>query len=139
MDDAPSFSPFVDGITLNPLAAVGVLVFGSLMLLLPRRWALAPLFAVTLLIAQSQYLPIGPLHFGITRLMVVFGWARRFLRWEFAGFKWVQLDIALVLWSVIGSALYVALWQTGESAIYVSGKMFDSLGMYFVSNCDSRF
>src|ERR1022692_652517 len=108
MEEGLNFSPFSEGITLSPLALVAVLVFGGMMLVVPRRWALAPLFTCTLLISQSQHLPIGPLHFGITRLMVLFGWARLLIHGEFSGFRWMKLDRAVIIWAVVGTLLYIS-------------------------------
>jgi hypothetical protein len=121
--------------TLHPLALLVILLAAAAIMIVPRRWAVVPLFVVGCFVAPAQRVVIASLDFNLLRLMVVFGWARVFTRAEFKGIRWQRLDAAMVLWAVSGTVAYTALHGEASALIFKLGASFDALGMYFLFRC----
>lgn len=118
--------------TLHPVGLSAVLVLGTAMLLVPRRWAILPILVMACFISPAQRLVIGGFDFDLLRLMVVFGWTRLLVRGELQpiGFKWI--DAVTIAMAIIGTITYTML--RGDSAALTNrlGWSFDLLGMYFL-------
>jgi len=73
-----AFGGGVTGSVFSPVAMAAILLAGILMLVLPREKAIIPFFAGAILIPIDQILLIGPLHFPMLRVLLIFGFARMF-------------------------------------------------------------
>jgi hypothetical protein len=120
---------------LHPLAGVALGVLGLLALFLPRRFSLIPVLALVCLVPSAQRLTVLGLDFTILRIMVLIGGFRILVRGEVGEIRWQAPDTVMVLWCFAYSAAYILLWGTFGSAIWVSGKMFEGLGLYFIIRC----
>lgn len=120
---------------LHPLGFVAALVLGVLMLILPRRAAVAPMIVMACFIAPVQRLVILGVDMNLLRILMLFGWARLVLRGEVAGFRWKAIDKVLLAWAAAGTLIYTV--QQGTSAALVNrlGNAYDGLGMYFLFRC----
>jgi predicted membrane protein len=58
---------------INPFVAIAILIAGILLCTLPRHKAIAPFLAASILIPFDQVLLIGPFHFMMLRIVVLFG------------------------------------------------------------------
>jgi hypothetical protein len=119
--------------TLHPVGLTAVLVLGTTMLLVPRRWAILPVLVMACFISPGQRLVLAGFDFDLLRLMVLFGWTRLLIRGELQpiGFKW--LDAIVVLMAVVGSTAYSMLRGWDSAAITNRmGWSFDLIGMYFL-------
>ncbi len=126
---------FKDVTNMHPLGLAAVVVLGVAMLVLPRRWAILPMFIMACFIPSSQKISIMALDFSVLRIMVIFGWVRVWLKGETRGFVWRPLDKAIILWAVVGAAVHTLQMGNTSTLIYRLGTCFDALGTYFVFRC----
>ncbi len=127
------YSKFVYGQTvLHPLALACALIAGLLIILLPRRYAIAPILAAAVFISMQQQIVVASLDFNMLRILVVFGWIRLVLRSEFQGLQLNAIDKGLIIWVVVRTVCYTLLWQTSDAFINRLGEAFDVLGIFFL-------
>jgi len=136
LDDAPfGYMEHFDHTLLHPVAA---LILGGLILFAlfsPKKLALLPLLAVVCLIPRAQQVSLAGLDFTFLRIMILVIGARVVLRGEYRGVRWRAPDLVMVLWACAYSAAYVAQWGTSGSVIFVAGKFFEGLGLWFAVRC----
>lgn len=118
--------------TLHPLALAAVMLFGTALLLVPRRCATWPLLAMACFIAPAQRLVVAGFDFNMLRLMVLFGWIRVLFRGEIAGFRARSLDLVFLAFVVVGVTVYTVQWGTSAALVYRLGWAYDTVGMYFL-------
>ena len=120
---------------VHPLALVIVLVLGSAMLAVHRRWSFLPMLIIACFISAAQKITVFGMDFNFLRIMVLFGLIRLFIYDEYRYFEWKPLDVVLVLWTV--SAIVIHVLQRGTFASFVNrlGFGFDAFGMYFLFRC----
>lgn len=116
---------------INPLALLGTLAAAVFLLTTRRSRALLPFVLVACLVPVAQRVVIATLDFNMIRVMVLFAWTRLLLRGELRRLRLHELDVAFVVWTLAGSATYVAREATLAAAVYRLGWSFDSLGTYF--------
>jgi hypothetical protein len=121
--------------TLHPFGFVAVLVLGSAMLLLPRRFAVLPMLVMACFIAPAQRLVVLTLDFNLLRIMVLFGFVRLLSRREFQGLVLRSMDCVVILWAMTNTAAYTILFATPEAFVNRLGFSFDAVGMYFLFRC----
>lgn len=124
--------------SLHPLGLLAVVVLGVAAILLPRRYAVAPMLIMACFIAPAQRLVIMGADFDLLRILVLFAWIRLFLRGEFEGFVWNRLDSLFTGWMVSGALIYTLAYGSTSALINRCGWMFDGLGMYFFFRCVLR-
>jgi hypothetical protein len=120
---------------LHPIPIIAVLVLGIALIVLPRRYAILPMFILACFIPSRQRLVIMTLDFNLLRIMVLFGMARLLLRREYIGFSWKSIDTVLTLYVI--SSMLVHTLQQGTFSAFIGrlGFGFDALGMYFLFRC----
>jgi hypothetical protein len=120
----------------SPISTVGYLFIacmGILLLILPRRYALIPLFLSGCYMTLGQALIIGPLHFTIFRIMLLFGWVRILWKNELTLIKLNYIDKILMAWVIVNFLIYVLdRNMSSESIIYQLGVAYDTIGIYFL-------
>ncbi len=109
-----------------------VLLLGFAMIFLPKKYALVPLFIVAAFITLGQYVVIGPAHFTMLRVMMVFGFLRIAIIQDHAVLSFSPLDKAMIAWSISTIITYTILWQTGQAFANRVGLCFDTVGVYFL-------
>ena len=123
---------------IHPLGLLMTLILGLVLILAPRRYAIAPMVFLACLIPSAQRLVIMGADFNLLRILVLFAWFRLLARNEFEGFVWNRLDGFLVSWMVGGSVIYVLGDGTFSAVVNRCGWMFDGFGMYFFFRCVLR-
>ncbi len=119
--------------TITAGGIVFTICLGVFLLVLPRRYALAPLFISGCYMTLGQVLLIGPFHFTIFRILILVGLMRVVFRKEILGIKLNTIDKILVIWVVISSAFYIMLrGGSSESIIYRLGATYNIIGLYFL-------
>lgn len=120
---------------LHPFGLIAVLILGTALFLVPRRFAVYPMIMLACIVPSAQRLVVGGLDFSLLRIMVLFGWTRLLARNEFKSFSWNRLDTAFLSWMLSGTIIYVI--QQGDPSALVNrlGWMFDGCGMYFLFRC----
>jgi hypothetical protein len=116
----------------DQIALLFTLTAGFLMFLLPRKWAIVPLFVVAVLIPLGQVIVIAGLHFPMTRILILFGWIRLCLQRQSPRSKLNTIDKTMLLWVIVAVVTHTLLWQTMDALINRLGFAFDALGIYFL-------
>ena len=94
------------------------LIAGILIIALPRKWALAPLFVMTFFIPPVEQIIVGGLHFPMTRILILFGWVRVCMRRQDRNGSGLNtIDKAMILWVVFAICTYTLLWQTSDAFV----------------------
>lgn len=117
---------------MHPFAMVLLLFAAIAMVALPRRWALAPMVMVCVLISHGERVAILGLDFPALRIMVVAGALRVYLRGEARGFRWNALDKTLVAWTVARTLLYTARRASASALVTQLGNGFEVVGYYLL-------
>ena len=117
---------------LNPTAALFLLMMALLLLVLPRRYSLVPMFAAACYMTVGQVVMVGSLNFSIIRILTVVGWIRLTIRGEWRLFPLHVIDRAVLYWTAASVVIYTILWGTSAAFIYKCGQAYDAVGLYFV-------
>src|SRR5512142_3341530 len=99
----------------NPLVLLFILCMGVLMLVLPRRYAIVPMFIAAMSITLGQAIVIASANFTMVRILVGIGFLRVVLRNDYRGFRPNPIDTAMLFWIVSSIVTYTLLWQTWHS------------------------
>jgi hypothetical protein len=119
-------------IPANALGLALTIVSGLMLLVLPRRYAIAPVIMICCYMTMGQSIVVAGFHFTMIRVLVAFGWARVLLRGEFRNIKLTLLDQMILWWTVISFIAYVGLWHTGDAVVYKLGATYNIVGSYFL-------
>lgn len=136
----PDHLQFGGGVTqtvLNPAVLVLVLIAGVLICIWPRKKAIAVFLAAAVLIPMDQVLLIGPAHFPMLRILILFGIVRigreksSSKRPIFSG-GMNKIDIALILLTIFIAVNGILLFQASGEVIYQLGNLYTVFGVYFL-------
>ncbi len=127
--------------TINPLAAICLLIAMVLILVLPRRTVIVPFLLAFFTIPIGNVVVLGGLHFTALRALIVAGLVRRALFPRSAsgspsegkypwGFK--SLDLFVFLWSVSAVIAFSLEFMEKQAFINAAGTLLDTLGGYLV-------
>ncbi len=86
-----------DQTTLDPIGLVAVFLLGIATLVVPCRYALAPMLIMACFISPAQRIVIASLDFNLLRIMVLFGWLRIALFAESRRLGWKPIDTIVIL------------------------------------------
>jgi len=117
---------------VTPLGLGFTILMGVLLVIVPRRYALAPVIIMTSFMTMGQAVVILGLHFYMIRILVLFGWARLLIRGEIHSLKLNPIDKALLWWALCGLVINTLLWHTSEALVYQLGQHYNAIGMYFL-------
>jgi hypothetical protein len=122
---------------LNPAVLILVLIAGVLICILPRSRAVGAFLAAALLIPMDQVLLIGPAHFSMVRVLVLFGIVR-ILKDKmssklplFSGGR-NRLDLALILFTAFVALNGMLLFQQSQEVVNELGNLYTVFGVYFL-------
>ena len=121
---------------VSPVALLVVLIAGMMICILPRRKVIAPFLISGILIPTDQVLLLGPLHFPMIRVLIVFAVIRMFRartspKYEIFSGGMNGIDKALILLSIITMLDGILLWRQSGELIYQLGNMYSAFGAYF--------
>jgi hypothetical protein len=105
---------------------------------LPRRWLLFPFVMAACIVPPDQRIYIFDLDFTTLRFCIFFAVLRLFLYDEVRPIKWNTFDKLFFSWVVVGAAVYVVQWHNMRAAIYKSGILYDSIGLYWIFRMSIR-
>src|SRR5688572_9128092 len=141
MDEVQHFqAEYFNQTTVHPVGLAMLLLLSTLMIVLPRKWALIPVIIIACFIAPGQRVVLASLDFTFLRLMVMFGWVRLMLLGEYASLTWKPIDTALVCWAFLAAALGTITGgeDTSEcmkALVFHLGRTYDAIGAYFLFRC----
>jgi len=131
------FGGGVAGSVVNPAVLVVVLIAGLLILIWPRNKALVVFLSVALLIPIDQIILLGPAHFPMQRLLILFGIARLIkekisskARLLSGGIN--KIDWAVILLTVVTAIDGILLFQETGALINQLGVLYTVFGIYFL-------
>jgi hypothetical protein len=116
-----------------------LVVATGMVLSLPRHRAALPLLMGAVYIGTYQEVELGPFHFSVMRILIVFGLIRLMVKGERIASRFNSLDWAMVLWMT--ALLTSSLFHRSGALVYRLGYAFDTFGVYllfriFVSEWD---
>jgi hypothetical protein len=129
------FGGGVTGSIFSPVTMIAILIAGILMLVLPRNKAIVPFFAGAILIPLDQILLVGPLHFPMLRILLLFGFARMFWA-KLSGNEVIfsgginGIDKAMFVLTAFTAVDGVLLWRESGAVIFQLGNVYTALGAY---------
>ncbi len=121
---------------LHPIVVVAMLVGLVLILVLPPKYVVGPLIALSFLIPTGQQLYVAGVHLFVLRILVLAAFARAIASFhEARPFTlpggWNRLDTAFTVCTVIQAIAVVLLYQDTGSLINQIGFLWDYLPAYF--------
>lgn len=122
---------------VNPLVLLIVLVAGVLIVLSPRKRALAVFVASAILIPIDQVLVIAGMHFPMLRVLVLFGIVRllrekMLLRRQIFSGGINKIDLTVVLFAIFTAVAGILLFRESGEAIFQLGNIYTIFGVYFL-------
>ena len=122
---------------VTPIAILIVLVTGIIILVSPRRRATAAFLAGAILMPSNQVILLGPFHFPMMRVLIIFGVIRMLRDRTKPGFaifsggmNWI--DKALIVLTIATMVDGILLWRQSGEVIYQLGNAYNSFGAYFL-------
>lgn len=131
------FGGGLTGTLFNPAVLLLILVAGVLMCVLPRRNAIVPFLVASILIPMDQVLLIGPMHFQMLRLLVLFGAVRIFKDRNKSQYKIFsgglnKIDLSVILLTVFTALNGILLFKESGAVIFQLGNLYTVFGIYFL-------
>lgn len=122
---------------VTPLALCVFLLASGLMLVLPRKYAVVPLFLAGFLITVREQIVVAGLHLMIYRLLILVGWVRivwfSFLTKQDSFPRRMNLfDKVFIAWACSNALAYTILWSESGALINRLGFLYTTLGTYFL-------
>lgn len=123
---------------VHPAIAIAMLVAIGLMFALPKRKLIATFIFSGILIPMDQILVLGPLHFPMIRILVLFAWIRIYMAAKASGTpilpnKFNVLDKLVLFYAAFDALDYIILWGFSAQAIINRlGAAYMVIGIYFV-------
>jgi hypothetical protein len=139
-DTSPEHFAFGGGAqdtTLHPAVAVAMVVTIVLMLLLPRKYIVAPLFLFIFLVPNGQQIYQMGVHFHCSRILILFGcarllWSRLFQSGTVLAGGFNAIDGVFTAWALYRALAVILLFLQMGAVVNQMGFLWDALGMYFL-------
>jgi len=121
---------------VHPIILLVVLIAGVCICLEPRKKALTAFLVAALLIPTDQVLLLGPAHFPMIRLLIVFG-AIRMIRAKMSGTKllgvgWNRIDSAMIVLTIVSAIFGILLYPESAQVVFQLGNVYSAFGAYFL-------
>ena len=122
---------------VSPIALLIVLIAGVMICVVPLRKAIAPFFVAAILIPNDQVIMLGPLHFPMLRILIVFGVIRMFRARTTSKIGILcgginAIDKAMIVLTIFTMASGILLWRQWGEVIYQFGNLYSAFGTYFL-------
>ena len=121
---------------LNPAVLLVVLLAGVLICVLPRNKTMIPFLIAGVLIPMDQILLIGPAHFPMLRVLILFSLFRMVkdnmkskLPLCAGGFN--KIDLTVTLLTIFIALNGILLFREVGAVVYQLGNLFTVFGVYF--------
>lgn len=120
----------VSSITASSL--VITLCLGLLLLMLPKRYVLVPMFIGGSYLPLGQALVISGAHFHLIRILIAFGLVRLLIKREIFDIKLNAIDKVFISWFIVRTFLYVLVSGDTEPFLERLGALYNAVGIYFL-------
>ena len=139
-DSSPQNFNFGGGATdsvIHPAVAVALVITILLMLFLPRKYALVPLFLFLFLVPAGQQLHVFGVHLYTSRILSLFGllrvgWSKLFHSGHVLAGGFNVVDGVFVTWALYRAGAGILQFMQSAAVVNQVGFLWDALGMYFV-------
>lgn len=139
-DTSPQNFNFGGGATdsvIHPAVAVALVITILLMLFLPRKYALVPLFLFLFLVPAGQQLHLFGVHLYCSRILSLFGlirvsWSKLFQPGHVLAGGFNVLDGVFVTWALYRALAGILQFMQSAAVVNQVGFLWDALGMYFL-------
>jgi hypothetical protein len=123
---------------LNPVVFLVVILVGILICVRGRKQSIPLFLAAGILIPIDQVLVLGPMHFPMLRVLLLFGMIRMAVAKVFSkdaifSGGMIQMDKAVILFSLFTAINSVLLWRDPGMLIRQAGDLFTVFGIYFLA------
>jgi hypothetical protein len=117
---------------ITPVGLAFLVILSALILMLPRKYVLVPLFAMTSYMTLGQSFNIAGLNFTLLRCLILFGWIRILVRGEIFKGKFNALDKIIIVWLVSNIVMFTIQNRTSDAFINRMGFAYNAMGLYFL-------
>jgi hypothetical protein len=124
--------PFQDQTLVHPVGLAALALLAALAWLLPRRFALLPIFLLASLIPSAHRIVIADLDFSFLRLLLIATWLRVFARREARRIALNPVDRVFLAWAGVGAVLYSVRLHAFSALVGAAGNAFDATALYFL-------
>ena len=118
---------------MNFLALTLLVALGTILFVLPRRWAPVPLLAAALYMTAGQGVELGSLSLPAYRVMLMLGFLRALLRREYliGGVNSIdRLMLAWACWVILASFFHLS--EPGSGPVFAAGYAMNVALSYFL-------
>ena len=115
---------------MNVFGILFTLATSALLLRLPRNWAPLPLLLGAAYVTLVQQLEIGPVHFSVTRLLIMVGLVRVMINGERVAGGMKSIDRMMILWAIWD--VCTLLFHKSDVFVFRLGLLYDTLGVYYL-------
>lgn len=134
--DNYKFGGGVSGSILHPLILVAMIVAIILLLVLPRKYLVAPLVVMAFLTPQGQQIYVAGVHLFVLRIVFLVAFIRMMSSKSGPGESrlaggWNGIDTAFMVCTVAQAVAAVLLFRDGGAVVYQVGYLWDFLLAYF--------
>lgn len=121
----------------NPVVLLVVLIVGILILVREHKQVIAPFLVASIMIPMDQVVVIGPLHFPMLRVLLLFGMvrmARAKISSKTAVFSGgiTRLDKVVIWFELFTVTNALLLWRDGGMFVRQAGDLFTLFGIFFL-------
>jgi hypothetical protein len=121
-----------DSSVITPMACLGLVAAVVLILVLPRRRLIIPVFAGCLLLPFGTSLVAAGLHFPALRIILAAGWIRFVVGRDLTLPPMNRVDDAFLLWAMSNAVAFSILWGGMGAVTNRLGFLWNTLGAYFL-------
>ncbi len=116
---------------ITPTGLAVLVILSVFILMLPRKYVLIPLFAMTSYMTLGQNFDIAGLKFTLLRCLILVGWIRILVRGEIFLGRFNDIDKMIIIWVIANITMYTI--QNNNSAAFINrmGFAYNTLGLYF--------
>jgi hypothetical protein len=118
--------------TITAMTTVITILLSLAILAVPKRHMLLPLVVAACWVPADQRIVIWGLDFHVLQILVLAAMARLWATGEVVRVRWNRLDHLVLAWAVVQTIAYVSLWMEMRALIYMSGRLLEWLGLYWV-------
>jgi hypothetical protein len=136
-EHARSFAGGATATTLDPIVLIAMILAVILILALPRKYVMAPLFFMLFLVPVGEQVYVAGVHWYVFRIFILFGlfrmlWTKITAQTGVLPGGFNSVDRAFFWCSICEACAVTLLFLSGNAVINQVGFLWDSLGGYFL-------
>jgi hypothetical protein len=138
LQEHPHFAGGASYSSMTPAMLAATLVVAVSVLILPKKYALAPILVITFLTPFAEQIYAGGLHFYVFRIIVLAGGLRMLqaklsTRGSMFEGGLNRLDKLFCLWAFLHALVFILLYREAAAVTNQMAFLLDSCGAYFLA------